>query len=148
VFVAPRHDNFKSYGSLICDNLPDGEYESWNLPANGVRVSTMIPECWMPAHLVAEHYAVSEATLLRYGQRGMIGARWDEETATWCYDAQRVRELFLLRVEAARAVPRESFGILGEARLVSGQSSRRLPVDKAGSTLRDSNPPRSMRRAS
>ncbi|MGC4067280.1 MAG: hypothetical protein QM784_22085 [Polyangiaceae bacterium] len=109
----------------------------------------MIPDCWMPAHLVAEHYAVSEATLLRYGQRGMIGARWDEASESWSYDARRIRDLFLLRAEASKAASAgESFGILGESRLAGGQSLRKPPVDNAGGTLRNSTPPRSVRRAS
>jgi hypothetical protein len=101
----------------------------------------------MPASLVAEQYAVSEATLLRYSKRGMIGARWDESRAGWSYDALRVRDLFLLRTEAARAVPGESFGVLGETCLTGGQTSRKAPVANAAGTLREA-PPRSVRRAS
>jgi hypothetical protein len=143
-----EQDNYKSSRCTICVRRTDGEYESWNLRENGVKVSSMIQKSWMPAHLVAERYAVSEATLLRYGKRGMIGACWDESSSSWCYDALRVRELFLLRVDAAQAVPSESFGILGEARLAGGQTSRRPPVSRTADTLRDSTPPRSLRRAS
>jgi hypothetical protein len=92
---------------------------------------------WIPAHVAAQRYAVSEAILFRYCQRGMIGARWDEPSRSWSYDVCRLRELFLVRGEAAKARSDESFGILGQTRLAAFRGQRRPPVTRAESKLHE-----------
>jgi hypothetical protein len=87
---------------------------------------------WLPAHIVAQRFGVCASALFRYSQRGMLAARWDEASASWLYDAFRVRTLFVMRAswETASA---QSFGVLGEARLAGAAPRRRPPACSAES---------------
>ena len=85
---------------------------------------------WLPAHIVAQRFGVCEAALFRYSQRGMLGARWDEASASWLYDAFRARTLFVLRGSWEPAAA-PSFGVLGETRLAGASPRRRPPASAA-----------------
>lgn len=97
---------------------------------------------WLPADAITQSYAVHEAALFRYSQRGMLGARWDEATSSWLYDVKRVRELFLHR-DAPMAPPADSLGTLGDARLAGAGIARRPDVRESRQALRvrDANAP-------
>jgi len=82
---------------------------------------------WIPARSAAEMCAVSASVLFRYAQRGMIGARWDEPTNGWAYDARRMRALFLPKAEVPRWLACQNLGVLGESRLGTGAEQRRKP---------------------
>lgn len=83
---------------------------------------------WLPATVISQNYAVREAALFRYSQRGMLGARWDAGRGDWLYDVFRVRELFVHRDTALPAAPASHLGILGEARLAGQGPVRRVDV--------------------
>jgi hypothetical protein len=98
---------------------------------------------WLPAAAITQSYAVHEAALFRYSQRGMLGARWDDATQSWLYDVMRVRELFVHR-EARMAPPSEqTLGTLGEARLAGAGITRRTDARQARQALdvRDASAP-------
>jgi hypothetical protein len=80
---------------------------------------------WMPASAIAQSFVVHEAALFRYSRRGMLGARWDEATASWLYDVARVRKLFLHRDAVVPELPNGQWGRLGEARLAGTPKTRR-----------------------
>jgi hypothetical protein len=80
---------------------------------------------WLPAAAITQSYAVHEAALFRYSQRGMLGARWDEVTKAWLYDVMRVRELFVHRDARMPAAPEHALGTLGETRLAGAGLTRR-----------------------
>lgn len=88
---------------------------------------------WQPAAAIAEQFAVHEAALFRYSQRGMLAARWDETLAIWTYDVTRIAELFLHRDQAPPQVPSGSFGVLGKIQL-GGGSRRKPPVRSFSAT--------------
>lgn len=89
---------------------------------------------WLPASDIAATFAVHREALLRYSQRGVIGACWDEVQSTWLFDVERVAQLFAHRQQRASAPAFTSFGVLGEVRL--GGSARREPAVATASGLR------------
>lgn len=100
---------------------------------------------WLPAAAITESYAVHEAALFRYSQRGMLAARWDDATKAWLYDVMRVRDLFVHR-DARVAPAGPTLGTLGETRLAGAGLARRpdaresrqgLSVRDAGGSLDD-----------
>ncbi|HTV17768.1 MAG TPA: hypothetical protein VMG12_03830 [Polyangiaceae bacterium] len=89
---------------------------------------------WLPAATITESYAVHEAALFRYSQRGMLGARWDDVTQSWLYDVMRVRELFVHRdTRVAPAGP--TLGTLGETRLAGAGMARRADARESRQAL-------------
>lgn len=96
---------------------------------------------WLPASVISQSFAVHEAALFRYSQRGMLAARWDGRSATWLYDVLRVRDLFLHRDTPLPAVPQHDLGTLGEARLVAPLSRRRAAArERSPLEVRDGEP--------
>ena len=100
-----------------------------------VRLTDMLLARWLPADAITQSYAVHEAALFRYSQRGMLGARWDEVTSSWLYDVKRVRELFLHR-DAPMAPPADSLGTLGDTRLAGAGIARRPDARESRQALR------------
>ena len=80
---------------------------------------------WLPADAITHSYAVHAAALVRYSQRGMLGARWDEATKSWLYDVMRVRELFVHRDARVAPPAEQKLGTLGETRLAGAGITRR-----------------------
>jgi len=107
-----------------------------------VRLTDMLLARWLSADAITQSYAVHEAALFRYSQRGMLGARWDEATSSWLYDVKRVRELFLHR-DAPMAPPADSLGTLGDTRLAGAGIARRPDARESRQALRvrDANAP-------
>jgi hypothetical protein len=80
---------------------------------------------WLPAAAITESYAVHEAALFRYSQRGMLAARWDDAAKSWLYDVMRVRELFVHRDARVTQPTGPTLGTLGETRLAGAGIARR-----------------------
>jgi hypothetical protein len=90
---------------------------------------------WLPAAAITQSYAVHEGALFRYSQRGMLGARWDAPTQSWLYDVMRVRELFVHRDARVPLPPEQTLGTLGETRLASAGTTRRLDARESRQAL-------------
>lgn len=100
----------------------------------------MLAARWLPASTISQSYAVHEAALFRYSQRGMLAARWDGDRATWLYDITRVRELFLHREAALPVPPAHDLGRIGETHLAGGTSTRRPAARGSRKPLRAAEP--------
>lgn len=114
----------------------------------------MLVARWLPATTISQSYAVHEAALFRYSQRGMLGARWDAASAAWLYDMLRVRELFVHRDARVPLPPEGQLGTLGETRLAGAGLTRRSDARGSRQPLRVLDPsapldePRRITRAS
>lgn len=109
--------------------------------ARVVRLTDMLLARWLPAAAITESYAVHEAALFRYSQRGMLGARWDAAAKSWLYDVMRVRELFVHRDTRVMQPSGPTLGTLGETRLAGTGIARRADVreSRQGLSVRGAN---------